>query len=125
MVIAWETRISHLGPWPPSTRVGPVHNHFFVSRRHAGQPHQEKSGVTLAIAKGFLDPGAGAYWTTSSARASSDCGIVRPSALAVLRFITSSNLVGCSTGRSAGRAPFKILSAYSAALRYISRLLAP
>ena len=38
----------------------------------------------------------------SSARASTDGGIVRPSALAVLRLMTSSNLVGCSTGRSAG-----------------------
>ena len=33
---------------------------------------------------------------TSSARASSVGGTVRPSALAVLRLITSSNLVGCS-----------------------------
>ena len=32
---------------------------------------------------------------TSSARASSDGGTSRPSALAVLRLITSSNLVGC------------------------------
>src|SRR5262249_46854517 len=39
---------------------------------------------------------------TSSARASSDCGTVRPSALAVLSLITSWNLVGCCTGRSAG-----------------------
>src|SRR2546426_3621074 len=36
---------------------------------------------------------------TSSARASSDGGIVSPSALAVLRLMTSSNLVGCSIGR--------------------------
>ena len=39
------------------------------------------------------------YWITSSARASTAGGIVRPSAFAVLRLITSSNLVGCSTGR--------------------------
>ena len=39
-------------------------------------------------------------------------GMVRPSALAVLRLITSSNLVGCCTGRSAGFAPFSILSTY-------------
>ena len=50
------------------------------------------------------------YSMTSSARASSVGGISRPSALAVLRLITSSNLVGCSTGRSAGLAPFRILS---------------
>jgi hypothetical protein len=41
------------------------------------------------------------YSTTWSARSSKDCGIVKPSALAVLRLITSSNFVGCSTGRSA------------------------
>src|SRR5262249_21135245 len=46
----------------------------------------------------------------SSARASTLGGISRPSALAVLRLITSSNLVGCSTGSSAGFAPLKILS---------------
>src|SRR5215510_8437298 len=32
-------------------------------------------------------------------------GIVRPSACAVFRLITSSNLVGCSTGSSAGFVP--------------------
>ena len=52
------------------------------------------------------------YSITSSARSSSDCGIVRPSALAVLRLITSSNRDGCSTGRSPGLAPFKIRSTY-------------
>jgi hypothetical protein len=49
-------------------------------------------------------------------RASSDGGIVRPSALAVLRSMMSSNLVGCSMGRSAGLAPFRLLSAYIAAV---------
>src|SRR5262249_35576621 len=43
---------------------------------------------------------------TSSALVISDCGIARPSALAVLRLMTRSNLVGCSTGRSAGGVPF-------------------
>src|SRR5262245_44609026 len=50
------------------------------------------------------------YWITSSARASSVGGIVRPSALAVLRLISSSNFVGSSIGRSAGLAPLRILS---------------
>ena len=45
---------------------------------------------------------------TSSARASSVGGISRPSALAVLRLMTSSNLVGCTTGRSAGFSPLRI-----------------
>src|SRR5665213_109088 len=46
---------------------------------------------------------------TSSACASSTCGTVRPSALAVFRLMTNSNLVGCWTGRSAGLAPFRTL----------------
>src|SRR5215467_13997669 len=47
---------------------------------------------------------------TSSARASSVGGTVSPSAWAVLRLMINSNRVGCSTGRSAGLAPFKLLS---------------
>ena len=47
-------------------------------------------------------------------------GMVRPSALAVLRLMASSNFVGCSTGRSAGWAPFRILSTYVAARRKLS-----
>jgi hypothetical protein len=35
---------------------------------------------------------------------------VSPSAFAVFMLITSSNLVACSTGKSAGLAPFSILS---------------
>jgi hypothetical protein len=50
------------------------------------------------------------YSITSSARARMDSGTVRPSVLAVLRLMISSNFVGCSTGISAGSAPFKILS---------------
>ena len=42
------------------------------------------------------------YSMTSSARASSIAGTSRPSALAVFRLITSSYLVGCCTGRTAG-----------------------
>ena len=50
------------------------------------------------------------HWMISSARCRSGGGIVRPRALAVFRLMTSSNLVGCSTGRSAGLAPLRILS---------------
>lgn len=52
----------------------------------------------------------GCYSMTSSASSRSVCGIVSPSAFAVLRLTTSSNVVGCSTGRSAGLAPLRILS---------------
>src|SRR4030095_15291381 len=55
---------------------------------------------------------------TSSAWKSMLGGIVIPSAWAVLRLITNSNFVGCSTGRSAGLAPFRILSTKTAARRH-------
>src|SRR5262245_23214327 len=56
------------------------------------------------------DEFASPHSITSSARASSDGGTVRPSALAVVRLMTRSNLIGCSTGMSPGLAPRRILS---------------
>src|SRR5262249_5781119 len=60
---------------------------------------------------------------TRSALASTLGGIVRPICFAVFRLITNSNFIGCSTGRSAGLAPFRILSTYVAARRYKSAKL--
>src|SRR5688572_18202145 len=62
---------------------------------------------------------------TSSARARSEAGIVRPSVLAVLRLNAISNLVGSSTGISPTSVPRKILSTKSAARRYKSAKLGP
>src|SRR5437016_11378817 len=61
---------------------------------------------------------------TSSARARSVAGTVMPSALAVFILMTSWKRVGCSTGKSAGWAPFRILSTYTAALRKRSAYIA-
>src|SRR5262249_49218025 len=55
-----------------------------------------------------LDECASFHSITSSASASSLSGTSRPSAFAVLRLMTSSNLVGCITGKSAGFAPLRI-----------------
>src|SRR5690348_3362574 len=55
-------------------------------------------------------PGRGRYSMSRSAWRRTLGGIVTPSALAVLRLITSSNLAGCSIGRSPGLAPFRILA---------------
>src|SRR5262249_37422765 len=52
------------------------------------------------------------YWITSSAMANSVSGIVKPRALAVLRLMMNSNLVGCCTGRSEGLAPLRIRPTY-------------
>src|SRR5262249_29423159 len=50
------------------------------------------------------------YSITSSARVSTAGGTVRPSALAVLRLIARSYLVGVCTGRSAGFSPLRMRS---------------
>ena len=57
------------------------------------------------------------YSITSSAMASTPAGMARPSTLAVVRLMARSNLVGCSTGRSPGFVPRRILSTNSAARR--------
>src|SRR6516165_8568488 len=59
------------------------------------------------------DEGAPLHSITSSARASSVGGTDRPSSFAVCRLMTSSNLVDCITGRSAGFAPFKMRPVYT------------
>src|SRR5262245_19356566 len=55
-----------------------------------------------------------------SARWRKACGIVSPSALTVFKLMTNSNLVGCSTGKSPGLAPFKIFATCPAARRITS-----
>jgi hypothetical protein len=64
----------------------------------------------LAATLQFLNPSAGLHSITSSARASNVAGTSRPSAFAVLRLMTRSSLVGCTTGRSAGFSPRRILA---------------
>src|SRR5262249_40194516 len=49
-----------------------------------------------------------AHSITSSARASNCGGTVRPIARAVGRLMTSSILLGCTTGKSAGLAPLRM-----------------
>src|SRR5262249_52685977 len=62
---------------------------------------------------------------TSSARASTVVGTLRPRAFAVLRLIVSSNFTGACTGRSAGFSPLRIRSTYPAARRYESSRSGP
>src|SRR5262249_22866602 len=76
--------------------------------------------------EGAGDECASVHYSISwSARSRTAGGVVRLRALAVLRLMTSSNLVGCSTGRSAGLIPFRILSTWVAARRAKSLILAP
>ena len=71
-----------------------------VDHQHAADQADEQHHV--------LEEEAAPHSITSSARARIDGGIVRPAALAVLRLSRSSIEVGCSTGRSAGLAPFRM-----------------
>jgi len=70
-------------------------------------------------------PGAFLHSISSSARNRNDSGIVSLSALAVVKLITRSNFLGCSTGMSLGFAPRRILSTWSAARRYRSAWFGP
>src|SRR5262249_39141908 len=57
---------------------------------------------------------------TLSALAKTLGGIMRPICLAAFRLIMNSNFIAASTGRSAGLAPLRILSTYTAARRYLT-----
>jgi hypothetical protein len=70
------------------------------------QKNARLSCTSLAEASGTWQD----HRITSSAWKRSVGGSVRPRACAVLRLITNSNFLGCSTGRSAGVAPLRILS---------------
>src|SRR5262249_51448428 len=86
------------------------------------RPHSERPRRRPAEKR---DEIATRHSITSSARASSVGGTSRPRALAVFRLITSSNFVGCSTGRSAGFVPCKILCTNAALRRYMCGMSAP
>ena len=86
-------------------------------RAHSERPHcrTAKKGDELAPSHSI----------TSSASCWSCKGTSRPIALAVLRLITSSYLVGACTGRLAGFSPLRMSSTYAAERRTISAVSGP
>jgi hypothetical protein len=112
---AWRcsSRSAAPHPWkaispPISALARPRNRHRRVLGRYGRGRRNTPPALRRTTAAGS---GVATYTPiTSSALTISVCGIVRPSALAVLRLRTNLNLVGCSTGRSAGFAPFSILS---------------
>jgi len=77
--------------------------------RGAGRSRANLAMISAGRADG-RDEVAPFHSITSSARSRKVSEIFSPNALAVFILTISSNCVGCSTGRSAGLAPFRILS---------------
>jgi|SRR6516164_3743979 len=103
-------QIRRAGQWPRNTRY-----------QADATPYLDRTFT------GWFAPACGwrTYSITWSASNCMGIGISMPSVLAVLRLITSLNLVGCSTGRWAGLAPFSILSTNVAAHRNRAEISAP
>src|SRR5262249_55572191 len=85
--------------------------------RHTGLLRPCRRGPCGCRAAEQRDERAPFHSITSSARAMSVAGTSRPIALAALRLITSSYLVGACPGRSAGFSPLRMRSTYWAAER--------
>src|SRR5262245_65180631 len=84
---------------------GEVHEH--ADAPHAARLLRARRERPRRRAAKERDDLAPSHSITSSAIASRPGGIATPSAFAVLRLITSSNLVGCNTGKSPGFSPLR------------------
>ena len=82
------------------------------TRRSTASAGRRASAAATSAGRRLSASGAGdnSHSTTSSARAMSVGGTLRPSALAVLRLMISSYLVGACTGKSAGFSPLRMRS---------------
>src|SRR5262249_29688465 len=87
----------------------PVHEHA-AAPHPVGLLRPRRERPRCRAAEPRDEVATAAHSITSSARASSDGGTVRPSAFAVLRLIVRSYLVGACTGRSAGFSPLRMRS---------------
>ena len=85
---------------------------IFLLAMRRPRPAEDSAGT------GLDESATDAHSITSSARSSSDCGIARPSARAVLRLMTSSKRVGWTIGSSAGLSPLRTRAAYAPACRH-------
>ena len=86
---------------PTHVAAKPDHRHRRLLRARRQRPRGRRAAKQR-------DELASFHSITSSAMASSAGGNVRSRALAVLRLITSSNLVDCTTGNSLGLSPFRM-----------------
>src|SRR5215831_4811050 len=98
-----SVRCGLLGAAAPPTRCQwrGLHAPAGLARPHTGANSRR-------LTRPLIDELAPFQSINSSARASSAGGTVRPNASAVLRLMTRSALVNCTTGRSAGFSPLRI-----------------
>src|SRR5271165_4764559 len=94
---------------PPMQSSLPAGRLAFTGRESNPLDHNKRFQIThppfLDLSWRYRDELPASHWIISSAVANNVSGMVRPSAFAVLRLITRSNLVGCMTGRSDGFSP--------------------
>src|SRR5262249_2711478 len=100
----------HQAHCQPVGRLAKVHEHCSAMVRArfpkvASLPSGARYSLLAALASSWR---TARHSITSSARASTEVGTSRPSVLAVLRLITSANLVACTTGKSDGFAPLRM-----------------
>ena len=122
-VFVW--RAGRLDPLPDGCQLlAPTKLAPFLRSSLFSWPGKLRMALDLALPRGVADDGE-PHSITRSAWKRRDCGSVKRRARAVLRFTTISNLVGCSTGITPGRAPLRILSTWAAARRKDSGMFAP
>jgi hypothetical protein len=102
-------QILDFAPWP-DVRSGSKGEILAKGRCLLLCLQQQTSLYTAAMSVSCQDRKWPFHSITSSARPSNVGEIGSSSIFAVFRLITSSNLMGCSTGKSLGFAPFRILS---------------
>ncbi len=114
---AWASAARQIrnGRCPPDSAVHPAcpERRVCVPTPAVRSSTGRRARPTAVVRRNFVRCRTGhssiAYSITSLASTNSRGGTVRPSVVAVLRLMTSSNLVGCCTGRSVGLAPLGIV----------------
>ena len=105
----WQSRVglkSNIGV--PHVRVGSKADLCDAKSHVRFAPRKQTCAVHSSMSALGQKRTSPIYSITSSARDSSACGTVRPSAFAVLWLMCSSTLVTCCTGKSAGLSPLRM-----------------